>query len=291
MRPRRALGDLAGPDRVRVGLGGVFKIPEQVLAAQLVADPGEGVVVDVPVVHDDGAVQVAVDEVLERGQVPAAEEVIGEQAGARDLQVFLAGLRPGAGPDGGLVAADDAGEDDQRPDRLVRRGDRLRGAAQQRVHPPVAGAGAGHRLEDARAAFHRDVVHHQQEHAPGLEVQPVGDRARRARRLRRGVRDMAAAAGAFHLVPVVLGGLRPRLGQVGDLVRVPHAQVSRAGQVSAARAAALREHVDRLVRLIVPRQVSARRPPLLTRPAAAALPRLALRRLLPRQVISARRHR
>ena len=100
-----------------------------------------------------------------------------------------------------------------------------------------------------------------------------------------------AAAGAFHLVPVVLGGLRPRLGQVGDLVGVPDAQVSRAAQVSPAPAAAVREHIGRLVRLIVPRQVSARRPALLTRLAAPAPSRLALRRLLPRQVISARRHR
>ena len=40
------------------------------------------------------------------------------------------------------------------------------GAGQQRVHPPVAGPGPGHRLDDVRAAFHRDVVHHHQEHAP-----------------------------------------------------------------------------------------------------------------------------
>ena len=32
------------------------------------------------------------------------------------------------------------------------------------------------------------------------------------------VRDMHPAAGAPHLVPVVLGGLRRRLGQVNDLV-------------------------------------------------------------------------
>ena len=94
------LCDLAGPDRVRVGLGGVFEITEQVLAAQLVADAVEGVVVDVPVVHDDGAVQVAVDEVLEGGQVPVAEEVTGEQAGAGDLQVLLAGLRARAARSG-----------------------------------------------------------------------------------------------------------------------------------------------------------------------------------------------
>ena len=87
--------DLAGPDRGRVRLGGVLKITKEMLAAKLVADAVEGVVVLVPVVHDHGAVQVAVDEVLERGQLPAAEEVIGEQAGAGDLQVLLLVFGPG----------------------------------------------------------------------------------------------------------------------------------------------------------------------------------------------------
>src|SRR5690242_10417006 len=63
--------------------------------AQLVLHAVEVVVVNVPVVHDDGAVQVAVDEILEGGQVPLAEEVIGEQAGAGHLKVLLAGFGPG----------------------------------------------------------------------------------------------------------------------------------------------------------------------------------------------------
>ncbi len=88
---------LAGPDRIRVGLGGVFEIPEYVGCAELVLHAVELVVVLVPVVHDDRAVQVAVDEGLEGGQVPVAEEVIGEQVRARDVQVFL--LRLGPGPD------------------------------------------------------------------------------------------------------------------------------------------------------------------------------------------------
>src|SRR6266542_4078098 len=112
-------GDLGGPDRVRVGLGGILDVPEQVGCAELVADAREVVVVDIPVVDDHGAVQVAVDEVLERGQVPVAQEVIGEQVRARDLQVPLLPPRPRAGAQRGLVSADDAGEDDQRPDRLV----------------------------------------------------------------------------------------------------------------------------------------------------------------------------
>ena len=136
-----------------------------------------------------------------------------------------------------------------------------------------------------------DVVHHHQEHAPGLEVQPVSHRARSACRLGRGARDVDPAARAPHLMPVMLDGLRPGLGQVGDLVGVPHPQVPGPGQVSAARAGARREMRDRLVRVIVPRQVRSRRAGLLARPAAPAPARPALRRLPPRLVIGARRHR
>ena len=66
---------------------------------------GEGVVVLVPVVHDHGAVKVGEHERPERRQGPVAEQVIGEQPGAGDQQVALAGLRPGAGPDRGLIRA------------------------------------------------------------------------------------------------------------------------------------------------------------------------------------------
>jgi len=40
----QGVGDLAGPDGLRVGLGGVFQVPQQVLGAELVADAVEGVV-------------------------------------------------------------------------------------------------------------------------------------------------------------------------------------------------------------------------------------------------------
>ena len=154
-------------------------------------------------------------------------------------------------------------------------------------------AGPGHRLQDVRAAFDRDMVHHHQEHAPGLEVQPVGDGSRRPGRLRRGAGDVPPAAGAFHLVPVVLGGLRSGFWQVGDLVGVRRPEIPRAGEVAAALAPALREQVLGLVRAGVPRQVRARRARLLTRlpllPGAAA--GLALRGLLPGQVIRRGRHR
>src|SRR6185437_13737033 len=50
--------------------------------------------------HHDGAAQLGVDEVLERRQVPLAEEVAGQQGRARDMQVLLLRLRAGPGPDG-----------------------------------------------------------------------------------------------------------------------------------------------------------------------------------------------
>ena len=91
---------------------------------------------------------------------------------------------------------------------------------------------------------------------------------------------MGLAARALHLMPVVLDGLRARLGQVGDLVGVPDPEITGPGQVPAAPAGALREVRDGVVRVIVPRQVRPWRPGLLARPPLlAALPLLALRRI------------
>ena len=75
---------------------------------------------------------------------------------------------------------------------------------------------------------------------------------------------MHPAAGASHLVPVVLGGLRPDLlRQVAHLMGEHDAQVSGPLQVRAARTGARGEQVLGPVRVIVPRQVRARRPGLL----------------------------
>ena len=133
-------------------------------------------------------------------------------------------------------------------------------------------------------------MHDHEEHAPGPEVQSVGDGAGLPG-LRRGVRDMHPAAGALHLVPVVLGGLRPGLGQVSDLVGVLHAQVAGIVQAGAASAGPLREARDRVAGVLVPFQVRARRAALLPGLALPAAARLRPRRLLPRQVIPAGRHR
>ena len=52
---------------------------------------------------------------------------------------------------------------------------------------------------------------------------------------------MDPAARAPHLTPVVLDGLRARLGQVDDLVAVPDPEITGPGQGPAAPAGALRE--------------------------------------------------
>jgi hypothetical protein len=99
------VGDLAGPDRAWVGLGGVFEVPEQVSCAQLVDDAGELVVVLVPVMdHHTG--QVGEHERLEGGQRPVAQEITGQQVRAGRQQVLLARLRARADPDGSLIGAD-----------------------------------------------------------------------------------------------------------------------------------------------------------------------------------------
>ena len=69
-----------------------------------------------------------------------------------------------------------------------------------------------------RAALDRDMVHDQQEHAPGLQVRPVGHRAGLPGpgRRRRGMHPPAAARDR---VPVVLRDRRGDHGRVDDLVR------------------------------------------------------------------------
>ena len=191
------VGDLAGTEGVRVGVVSIFQVPEQMLHAQREADAGEGVVVAVPVVHDHGAAQVAVDKLAEGGQVPVVEDGIGEQVRAGDLQVVLACFGPGPARSG--VASSQTTRSRMISDRIACSTRRPPGRrAPAGCAPTRAGPDPGHRLQDVSAAYHGHVLHHQQEHAQGLEVQPVAHRARRARRLWRSVRDVPAAAGALH---------------------------------------------------------------------------------------------
>ena len=115
---------------------------------------------------------------------------------------------------------------------------RLRGAGDHGVDEPVRGTGPGQRLDDARAPLDRDVVHDQQEHAPGLQVRPVGHGAGLAGpgRRRRGVHPPAPAR---HRVLVVLGEDRGDRRGVHELVRRDHPEVVRVRQVPPARAGAL----------------------------------------------------
>ena len=127
-----------------------------------------------------------------------------------------------------------------------------------------------------RAPLDRDVVHDQQEHAPGLQVRPVGDGAGLPGpgRRRRGM-DLPAAA--RHRVLVVLRDRRGDRGGVDDLVRRGHAEVVRVREVPAAAARALREQRLPVVRVLAPGQVRAGGAGLLALPflpAAALRPRL-----------------
>jgi len=155
---------------------------------------------------------------------------------------------------------------------------------------PSGGPHPAQRGDDLRAAFHRDVVHGQQEHAPGLEVQPVGHRPRGARacRPRRGVQPPARAR---HHVLVVLRHARGDRRGIDDLVRGSHPEIGGTGEVPAACARALREQQYRRVRVLAPGQVCAGRAGLLALGPFPAPAGLARRCRLAGQVISRWGHR
>ena len=152
--------------------------------------------------------------------------------------------------------------------------DRLRGAGDHRVDEPVRRAGPGQRLDDPRAPLDRDVVHDQQEHGPGLQVQPVGHRPGLPGPGRRR-RGMHPPAPAGDRVPVVLRDRRGHRRGVDDLVRRGDAEVLRVRQVPRRTRTPLREQRLPLVRVLAPGQVRARRPALLPLPSLP-VPRLGL---------------
>lgn len=180
----------------------------------------------VPVVDHDGAVEVGQDERGERLQRPVAGEVTGEQAGAGDQQVLLAGLRAGPDPDRGLIRAGHVRQDDQAPDQLARGGDGCGGPGDQPADEPGRRFRPGQVGDQLRAAVHRQVAGDDQAYAPGLEIKAVGDRPRRAGPGWRGC-PVDPAAAARHLVQVMLGHGRDGQRDADHLMRGRHAQVSR----------------------------------------------------------------
>jgi hypothetical protein len=253
-QPAQGIGDLAGPDRAGVGFGGVLAVADQVLAAQLVDDAGEGVVVLVAVVRDHHAGEVGKHEGAEGRQGPVAQVVTGQQPGAGHQQVALAGLRPWPSPDRRLISADHVREDDQCPDQLVRVRDCGGCPGDHRVHEPRREPGPGQGLDQLRAAVHRDGVRGEQEHAPRLQVQPIGDRPGRPGAGRRcGLVDPPAAA--RHGVQVMLDHPRRCQRRLDLLVRGRGPEVRRASQVRATLAHPGREMIAPLVGLAAPGQV------------------------------------
>ncbi len=286
-----SLGDLDGPVRTGVFLGGVSQVALDVRTAQLVEQAGKGVVVLVPVVHHHGPGKVGKDERLEGLQAPVAQEVIGQHAGARGQQVLLTGFRARPDPDRGLVRRHHVRQDDQAPDRLVRLRHRCGGPGNHGVHETGRGLRASQRPDQLGATVHRDRVRRDQVHTPRLQGKAIGDRARRPGP-RGGQGTMHPPAPAGHFMQVMLGHRRGFQRDVHDLVCRGYAQVSGGGQVRPARADSLREVRHRAVRAGRPGQMRSRSARLLARLAPAlAPPRLHRRRRPAGQVIGRGSHR
>jgi hypothetical protein len=154
---------------------------------------------------------------------------------------------------------------------------------------PVRRARAGRRLDDLRAALDRDVVHDQQEHDQGLQVQAVGDGAGLPGPLGRG-RDVRLPAPALHRVAVVLDDRRGHRRGIDDLVRGHDPQVKGIAEVAAAAALAEGEQRPPVVGITGPGQVRAGCAGLPALPLPPAPIRLRGRRSAAGNVIRRRRH-
>ena len=198
-----------------------------------------------------------------------------------------------AGPDRSVVSSNpgDRGSGDQGADQPHRVRDQDGGLSQAGVDEPGRHHAAGQVRDQKLRPLDRDVLEDRQ--VDGHRRQPRPDGQRRVRHPGRAGRDVDPPARAPRLVQVMLVSPgRLRLGDVLLLAGPGDAQVSGAGQVSAARAVPLREVIDDLVRL-APAHRRTGRPGLLPRlplPLRGA-PLLPGRRPALRQVIGARRHR
>jgi hypothetical protein len=159
------------------------------------------------------------------------------------------------------------------------------------VDEPLGHGSAGQVGDQLPAPLHRDMLENHQ--ANRQCPQPGADGQRGIRHARRVRRDVRLPAGAFRAVQVVLHPLRRRGRDLLLLKRAGNPQVSGLRQVPAARARALGIGVLGPVRDLPPhRGTRAARllPPLLLLRPLRGTPLLP-RRLAPRQVIRARRHR
>ena len=296
-QPAQGVGDLAGPHGVGVGLAGAGQVSQQVLGAQLVDDPGEGLVVVevVPVVDHDGAgCDVGQHGGLEGVQVAVTEQEVGVERRAGDQQVLLGllptrawGLR--ADPQRGLVHAHHPDQGDQGPDPLVGLPQRFRGPGEQAVHEPHGRFSAGQRGQYLTAALGRQVMDDHEEHRPRLKDRPVLDFA--------GPGAVGPGGGVHPPAPasdrvlVVLRDCCPHGGDLDLLEGVHHAQIGATGQVRAARTSPVGEPVPMVVRAIGPGQVRSRRALLLAPRPFRRRPVLALRWPPAGFVVQAGRHR
>ncbi len=226
-----------------------------------------------------------------------AEQEVGVQVGAGDVQVALGLLLPLGGCGGpylerGLVRADGERERDQGADREVTRLKRPRSTPQQRVHETGGGGGAGQRGEDLHHAVHRDEVDNQQVDRKGAEIRPVFHAA--------GTRTLGpgggvdSPAGTGHRMLVVLRNGHRHQRDLVLLVAVHDPQVGSFGQVRPATAGPLGVTVLVVVEFVLfaPAQRGSRRTGLLAlRPPGRLRPALLARRRPARTVVLRGRHR
>ena len=283
---------LHGPNRVRVCLGAVLVVAQDVSRARLV--PGDvlppGVEIILVAVRDHDPGEARQDPGVFHGvQAAGAQPEGGVPLGERAVDILLLPGRPG--PQRRLIEPRDRRGGDQGADQPHHLCGQPRGLPQARVDEPGRDGSAGHVGDQLQAPLHRDMLEDDQVNRQG--AQPRADGQGGIRHARRADRHMGPAAGAPRLVQVVLHPLRRRGRDLLLLKRPRDAQVLRVRQVTAAGAAPFRVVILGPVRDL-PRHRRARAarllsPLLLLR--ALRRPPLLPGRFPPRQVIRRRRHR
>ena len=283
---------LHGPDRVRVCLGAVLVVAQDVSRARLV--PGDvlppGVEIILVAVGDHDPGEARQDPGVFHGvQAAGAQPEGGVLLGERAVHVLLLPGRPGA--QRGLIEPGDRRGGDQGADQPHHVRGQGRCLRQAGMDEPIGHGSAGDVGDQLPAPLHGNMLEDDQVNRQGTQPRPDGQR--RIRHARRAGRGMGPAAGAPGLVQVVLHPLRRRGRDLLLLIGPGNPQVSGTGQATAARAGALGMVILGPVRDL-PRHGRPRAARLL--PALLLLRPLSSTPLLPRrpparQVIRARRHR
>jgi hypothetical protein len=224
--------------------------------AQLAQRPGNRVVILVAVARQHGGGQVRERERVEAPHGPVTEEEAGKQGRAGYERYFLRVFGPGPTRIGVSSAHSPPAVSTSARISMFAARTAIAARANRRVGEPVRRPCAGQGPDDPGAPLDRDVVHDQQEHAPGLQVRPV-DHGAGLPGPGRGRGGMGLPAAALNRVPVVLGDRRGDRRRVDELARRDHPEVARVREIPAAGTFPLREQRLPVVRILAPRQMRA----------------------------------